>query len=148
MITFQKCIGLLTTCLVVLLYSCSASSRNEAGVQNSMKYYDHLIEKLDADSIALLYTPQGRLGTLAVGRDSIRKFLFSFKNVKVLSQKSTTTSIKLYSDSAIQKGNYIQTDILSEKDTIVVKGEYTAHWLWIKKEGWRINFMETKPIKN
>jgi hypothetical protein len=112
-----------------------------------MKYYDHLIQKLNADSIALLYTPNGKLGDVATGRDSIRKFLSSFKNVQVLSQKSITTSIIMYNDSATQKGTYIQTDILSGKDTIVVKGEYTAHWLWIKREGWHINHMETIPIK-
>ncbi len=147
MSSFPNLLCVFSICIFSLLTSCSSTNHNKSGIEDAMKYYDHLIQKLDADSIALLYTPNGKLGDVAIGRDSIRKFLSSFKNVQVLSQKSTTTSIIMYNDSATQKGNYIQTDILSGKDTIVVKGEYTAHWLWIKQEGWHINHMETKPIK-
>ena len=112
-----------------------------------MNYYDHLIKKTDADSIALLYTADGNLGDIVIGRDSIRRFLSSFKNVQVLSQKSTTQSIEIVKDTAIQKGTYVQTDVMPGKDTIVVKGEFTAHWLWLPADGWRIKKMETKPIK-
>ncbi len=112
-----------------------------------MKYYDHLIQNLDADSISLLYAPDGKLGNIAVGRDSIRKFLSSFKNVKVLSQLSTTESIDLMKDTATQRGIYQQTDVLYGKDTITVNGEYTARWEWYKKQGWLIKQMETKPKK-
>ena len=110
-----------------------------------MQQYDHYILKLDADSIALLFTPNGNLGNIAIGRDSIRKFLSSFKNVQVLAQSSTTASIKINKDTAIQKGNYRQTDVVGGKDTIKVKGEYSATWLWIPKEGWHIQQMATKP---
>ncbi len=127
------------------LLSCNTSSHNKRGVELAMKYYDHLILKLDADSIALLYTPDGNLGNMATGRDSIRKFLSSFKNVKVLSQLSTTTSISIMHDTAIQKGNYSQADIVSGKDTIRVKGEYSTIWQWSGKQGWLIKKMTTKP---
>ncbi len=110
-----------------------------------MHHYDNLILKLDADSIALLYTPDGKLGDIATGRDSIRKFLSSFKNVTVLSQSSLTTSIYLNKDTAVQKGTYTQTDIVG-KDTIHVKGEYTATWQWMRKNGWHIKRMETKAV--
>ena len=130
------------------LFSCNAARNNKttSGVEAAMKQYDHLIQKMDADSIALLYAPDGRLGNIVIGRDSIKKFLSSFKNVKVLSQSSITRSISLINDTAIQKGTYRQTDVLSKKDTVVVKGEYTARWEWLKDEGWRIKSMETKPI--
>ncbi len=118
---------------------------NKAGVEAAMKYYDHLIRKLDADSISLLYTPDGKLGDIAIGRDSIRKFLSSFKNVSVLSQVSTTNSINILGDTATQKGNYTQTDVISGKDTVKVRGEYVAKWQWIRKEGWHIKQMVTKP---
>jgi hypothetical protein len=111
-----------------------------------MKYYDHLILKLDADSISLLFTPNGNLGDMAIGRDSIKKFLSTFKNIRVLSQTSITKAISITGDTAIRKGTYRQTDIISEKDTVSVKGEYIATRLWQSKDGWYIRKMETKPI--
>ncbi len=126
------------------LNSCYSSKHNKTGVENAMKYYDHLILNLDADSIALLFTPTGNLGDIAVGRDSIKKFLSTFKNVRVLSQNSITNAINITHDTAIQKGTYQQTDIISEKDTVRVKGEYIATWFWQPKEGWRIKKMTTK----
>ena len=130
-----------------LLFSCSTSSHNKKGVEAAIKQYDHLILKLDADSIALLYAPDGDLGNMAHGRDAIRKFLLTFNNLKVLSQSSVTGSIKLNGDSSLQKGVYKQTVVISGKDTVTVKGAYTATWLWMGKNGWHIKRMETVPIK-
>ncbi len=127
----------------VFFLSCY-TAHNKTGVESAMRRYDSLIRKLDADSISLLFTPDGNLGDIAVGRDSIKKFLSSFKNVRVLSQASTTESIALVGDTALQKGVYTQTDLLSEKDTVKVKGEFTAKWEWFRKEGWRIKMMTTK----
>ena len=138
---------LLITLMLGLLFSCNTSKHSEASVRSAMQLYDHYIQKLDADSIALLYTPDGDLGTIAHGRDSIRKFLLNFKNVNVLSQHSTTESIKITGDSSLQKGKYQQVVVVAEKDTITVKGEYTASWQWIPRSGWHIKRMETKPIK-
>ena len=129
----------------LFLLSCNTSMHTRLSVESAMKQYDHLIQKLDADSIALLYTPDGMLGDITRGRDSIRKFLSSFKNIQVLSQVSTTTSIEINHDTAIQKGNYRQTDVISEKDTVRIKGEFTAKWVLLKNQGWHIKRMDTKP---
>ena len=110
-----------------------------------MKYYDRLVMKLDADSIALLYTPDGRMGEMAEGRDSIRAFLSSFTNIKVLSQHSTSDSVKITADTAVQNGIYLQSDVISARDTVRLKGEYTATWQWLN-DGWHIKKMETKPL--
>jgi hypothetical protein len=112
-----------------------------------MKRYDRLVKKMDADSIALSYTEDGELGGIAKGRDSIRNFLATFRNVNVLSQVSQTSSIKITGDSALQKGNYIQVVVVDNKDTVTVKGEYTANWIWINKKELLIKKMATKPIK-
>jgi ketosteroid isomerase-like protein len=119
---------------------------NKAEVESAMKQYDHLIQKMDTDSIALLYTEDGDLGNIAHGRDSIRKFLSGFKNVKVLSQLSTTETIQITGDTCIQKGLYHQTDVIGN-DTLSVKGSYTTAWLWIPSNGWQIKRMDTKPVK-
>lgn len=111
-----------------------------------MKHYDRLIQKSDADSIALLYTIDGDLGNIAHGRDSIRKFLSTFKNLKVLYQSSTTESISLMGDTTVQKGTYRQIVVISRNDTVSVRGEYTATWLKVSKCRWQIKRMETRPI--
>ena len=132
--------------LSLLIISCSISRHSKSSVELAMKYYDHLIQRSNADSISLLYAPDGNLGDIAFGRDSIRNFLSSFKKVRVLSQVSTTQSIVMLHDTALQKGSYRQSDILSEKDTVHVKGEYFARWEWMNKS-WHIKKMTTKPIR-
>ncbi len=133
---------LIFTCIG--LTSCTSSRPTRKGVVAAMHHYDELILHLNADSIAMLYMPDGNLGDIAIGRDSIRKFLSSFKNVQVLSQVSTTDSLSIQKNIALQKGHYTQSDIVSGKDTIHVKGSYTATWQWNKKDGWLIKKMSTK----
>ncbi|HEV8082052.1 MAG TPA: hypothetical protein VGP55_02565 [Chitinophagaceae bacterium] len=130
---------------LIYFVSCNVTRHNKSGVEGAMKYYDHLILNLNADSISLLYTPDGCLGDIATGRDSIRKFLSSFVNVSVLSQISTTQSINIVRDTAIQKGTYNQVDLIGGKDTVKVKGDYTTTWQWIPRQGWHIKRMATKP---
>jgi hypothetical protein len=129
------------------LLSCTDSRKNKMGVESAMKRYDSLILKLDADSISRLFTPDGNLGNIAIGRDSIKKFLLSIKNVRVLSQSSLTSAIDIIGDTAIQNGIYYQTALVSEIDTVKVKGEFTANWQWITDKGWYLKRMITKPMK-
>ncbi len=136
----------LITLVIFVIASCVSTNKSKRGIENAMHQYDHLIKKLDADSIALLFTTNGDLGTIAHGRDSIRKFLSSFKNIVVLSQTSTSEEIKITKDSSVQKGKYFQTDVISNKDTVKVKGEYVATWIYVPKEGWHIKRMVTKSM--
>jgi SnoaL-like domain len=123
--------------MLLTITSChSDHSRSE--IELSMKQYDHYIKNTDADSIAQMFTPDGGLGNIAHGRDSIRKFLSSFKNISVLATESTTGSIVLNSDSATQTGTYWQLDLINAKDTVKVKGIFTARWKWTKESGWRL----------
>jgi hypothetical protein len=112
-----------------------------------MSLYDHLILKLDADSIALMFTPEGKMGNEAQGRDAIRKFLATFNQVKVLSQQSESLSIIMDGQQSLQKGTYVQTVILTPGDTITVRGDFESHWMWMPQEGWRIKKMETFPTR-
>ena len=130
--------------IVVMLCSCKERKHDQSEIESAMKYYDHLVLKLDADSISRLYTEDGNLGDVAIGRDAIKDFLSSFNDVKVLSQVSTTTSIVITADTAIQKGEYVQSDLIGGKETVQVTGEYTTRWQWTKDEGWRIKKMYTK----
>jgi hypothetical protein len=105
---------------MILITSCN-NHHNREGVELAMNQYDHLIKNMDADSIALLYTPDGDIGDVVHGRDSIRKFLLSFKNVSVVSQSSITKSIEINGDSSLQKGTYLQIVYVTGKDTIKLK---------------------------
>jgi hypothetical protein len=147
MISTKKIQSFLYFISFVLMLSCIDSRKNKLGVESAMKTYDNLILKLDADSISKSFTPDGNLGNIAIGRDSIKKFLLSIKNVRVLSQSSRTSTIDVIGDSAIQKGTYYQIALISEKDTVNVKGEFIANWQWITNKGWFIKRMITKPIK-
>jgi len=131
--------------IAMIFLSCNHShSRNE--IELAMQKYDSLIQAMDADGISKMFTPDGKLGDVAQGRDSIKKFLSSFVNSKVLSQNSNTKSIELKNDSATQKGMYFQTAVIDEKDTLHLKGNYTINWKWLE-EGWKIKKIVTEPIQ-
>jgi hypothetical protein len=124
------------------------SPHTKKEIIDSMAHYDQLLEKMDTDSIALLYAADGELGTAAKGRDSIRNFLKTFSTYRVLSNTSTTDSVSLMNDSAFQLGRYKQVTILPSKDTARLSGQFEAYWIWIPEEGWRIRKMTTAPDKN
>ncbi len=148
--TFHHLVRLFTKlqapALLLLLISCNIARQDQQGVEAAMKYYDRLILQQDAGAISRLFTPDGNLGDMAIGRDSIRNFLSSFKNVRVLSQYSRTSTISITGDSAIQKGTYSQADIISGRDTVHVKGEFRAQWQWVAHKGWLIRKMNTKSM--
>ncbi|HVU54494.1 MAG TPA: nuclear transport factor 2 family protein [Puia sp.] len=136
------------TSLIMLLFlgACVSYVHRQQEVQDAMQHYDQLIKKMDADSIALLYTADGDLGGIAHGRDSIRRFLSSFKGIRILEVASSTDSLAMNGDTAFQGGHYKQSGIMNEKDTFHVSGSYHAQWVWIKEEGgWRIKKMTTQP---
>ena len=116
-------------------------------MEQAMKNYDHLIMGMNADSIAAIYAPDGELGKIARGRDSIRNFLNTFKNFRVLSQSSETNSISLDQDSALQKGIYRQTVVIPSKDTVTVKEILRPFGYGLANNGWLIRRMETQPTK-
>lgn len=135
------------TLTLFLFSSCGTKLHDRKEIELSMQKYDQLIQKMNEDSIAMLYAKDGDLGQMAHGRDSIRNFLATFKNYKVLSQSSTTDSITIVGNSSIQIGKYRQVVITPDNDTVTVKGEYKANWIWATEQGWLIKKMETKPLK-
>ena len=129
-------------------FSACKPAHNNNEIESAMKRYDYFLQKVDADSIASLFTMDGDLGKQAHGRAAIKNFLSQYKDIKVLSQKSTTLSIEIAGDSATQKGTYKQSDILpSSKDTLNVSGTFTTDWIWDKQAGWLIKSIEAKPDK-
>lgn len=138
---------LLLSALTLFFISCAKKQHTNESVESAMQQYDRLIKKMDADSISLLFAPDGDLGSIAHGRDSIRNFLASFKNVRVLDISSVSSSIRINSDTALQEGSYHQLALVNGKDTFNLHGTFKASWIWSDKEGWRIKRMETTPAK-
>jgi hypothetical protein len=73
--------------------------------------------------------------------------LNGFKKFRVLSQSSETNTIQINGDSAIQTGTYRQTVIIPSNDTVTVRGRFTALWIWMNRNGWLIQRMETQPVQ-
>jgi ketosteroid isomerase-like protein len=140
---------LFTLLLAGLMLACA---KREDEIENAMARYDHLIFKMQADSIASCFMPDGTLGGVGmktqVGRDSIRKFLNSFDpaTITLISNRSTTKSIVFKGDTAVQEGSYEQKALVNG-DTGVYTGSYTAHWLKGDRAQWLLKKMYTKPTK-
>ena len=132
---------------ITLFSACRSKQHNAESVEQAMQKYNRYILKMDVDSIALLYTPDGELGKMAKGRDSIRRFLENFKKYKVLSQVSKTNLINISRDTALQSGLYTQKVIVPVNDTVTVKGLFSTKWIWMDSTGWHIQRMETTPTK-
>ena len=133
--------------IIIFFTACRPKERSAETVEQAMLKYNRYILKMDVDSIALLYTPDGELGKMARGRDSIRRFLENFKKYKVLSQVSKTNLININKDTALQSGLYTQKVIVPQNDTVTVKGLFSTKWIWMDSTGWHIQRMETLPAK-
>ncbi len=145
---YQFCRVMSILGLTITLFSaCRSKEHNAESVEQAMQKYNRYILKMDVDSIAFLYTPDGELGKMAVGRDSIRRFLENFKKYKVLSQVSKTNLINIHRDTALQSGLYTQKVIVPVNDTVTVKGLFSTKWIWMDSTGWHIQRMETTPSK-
>lgn len=137
---------IIATCILEFSFSCNSKYRNRESIEMAMRNYDHLLLNMEVDSISMMYTPDGDLGGMAHGRDSIRILLNRFKNFKVLSQSSNTVSVIFNHDTAVQEGSYHQKTIVPPNDTVFVKGTFVAKWIWLKDGGWHIKRMETHSI--
>ena len=133
--------------IIILFTACRPKGHSAETVEQSMLKYNRYILHMDVDSIALLYAPDGELGKMAKGRDSIRRFLENFKKYKVLSQVSKTNLININRDTALQSGLYTQKVIVPVNDTVTVKGLFSVKWIWMNPTGWHIQRMETQPVK-
>lgn len=135
--------------VIISLFIISVVSCNEqhhkSEIVNAMQQYDHLIQKMDADSIALMFTPDGDLGDVAHGRTWIKRYLHGFANLKVVSQQSSSDSILIKGDTAIQKGTYSQVTIIAPEDTVKLKGDFVANRIWNKHTGWLLKSIIAKP---
>jgi len=129
---------LLTVFACAILFSCN-KKHTKAEIEAAMTRYDEVYQRGDADSIALLFTPNGDLSDMAHGRTWIRRIFYGSKKYRKFVQHSTSESIDIHGDSAIQKGSYYQEMIIMPEDSFRVNGTYTARWIWGKQSGWLLD---------
>ena len=77
--------------------------------------------------------------------DVVRKLCRQIeKQVEVLKAYYNNNDEIVWQEMALYK---VPTDVIAEKDTVQVKGTYTATWLWLPENGWHIKQMTTRPSK-
>ena len=67
----------------ILFTACRPKAHDSETVEQAMQKYDRYILHMDVDSISLLYAPDGELGKMAKGRDSIRKLTICGKRLPI-----------------------------------------------------------------
>jgi len=130
----------------IILLSCAKHQHTNKEIEQAMINYDSLIVKQDPVAIAQAFTPVGKLGDVATGRDAIQTLLSQVKGFKVIDQSSTTTAIQIRGDSAIQQGTYIQRNVDAKNDTIKAMGTFTCKWKWTEGQGWKIDHIVTRSF--
>jgi ketosteroid isomerase-like protein len=132
--------------LIFFVLSCTRQQHTKEEIEQAMNNYDSLILKQDPAAIAQAFTPDGRLGNAATGRENIQQLLSQITKFKVIEQTSTTNNIQIRGDSALQQGTYIQLDVDAKNDTVKAMGTFTCKWKWIDGEGWKIKHIVTTPF--
>lgn len=136
---------------LIFLLAAACADRNSE-IKDAMRQYDKLTFRMNGDSLADMYTQNGVLSGKGMGkyvsRDSIRKFLKSFKtaDIQLISNFTKAESITLSGDTAVVKGTYEQKAKLAQGDTGTYVGTFTAKWLK-ENNRWFITNMYTVPTK-
>lgn len=141
---------LLFFCVTGIFLSCQQKSRDkQAEVMSIMKQYERYVLEMQMDSLVSLFSADGETGQegtkLIQGKDSIRSFLASFTNVKVLEHSNPIDYVAFEKDTGIVTGRYSQTALINEHDTVHVKGKFTAKLLPAGKS-WLIRRMTTRSL--
>ena len=119
-------------------------------VRAMMDQYDQAILKMDSQTIASFYLPDGAAydnGHLqAQGPDAVLKFLKSFDGVVRLDKYQTTiTSVQVNGDTVILTGTFQQQyTLLANNQTGASSGNFTAEWVRQANSKWLIRKIETQ----
>lgn len=115
-------------------------------IETALQKYSEFVRKVDGDAIADMFTEDGEIanpGASIKGREEIRKFLNSFKNVTVELNVNTTESITIDGETAVQTGTYKQRAKLADGKVVEVEGHFKAEWIH-QENKWLLTRMGTK----
>jgi ketosteroid isomerase-like protein len=133
-------------------FAVASCADRKSELEKAMTQYDQFTFQMNGDALADTYLTNGVLSGKGmgkfVGRDSIRKFLKSFKttDIHLISNSTHAQSITFNGDTAIVKGNYEQKAKLAQGDTGIYTGTFEAKWLK-ENNRWLLASMYTVPIK-
>jgi ketosteroid isomerase-like protein len=123
-----------------------------ASVDSALAHYTRLVARMQHDSIAALYTPDGELAAPGrppiVGPVAIRDFLGSFSQYHVLAYRTTSDSVVIRGDTAYQTGRWWQEVQVPAGDTVKVKGDLSVIWLRDSTGAWRARRMSATPRRD
>ena len=143
----RTAIGALGLAAIIPAVGFQASPRRE--VQQALAHYERLSLIMAHDSIAGLFTPDGAMAAAGqapiVGPAAIRAHLHSFAGFHVLANRLTADSTRVRGDSAQQTGTFWQRVRLPAGDTVEVHGRFTAEWIRLGGQGWRLRRLATAP---
>jgi len=146
---FGLVIGLGLVALVACVLPKQDAQSDRRAIEAGLQRYGALIQAMDADGVAQMFTEDGELGTRGQppqhGRDAIRAYLKSFGNVKVLSDEMTRASIDVNGDSATARGGYRQTAKVGDDAPVHVHGGFESVWARQSDGRWLIKQMTAIP---
>ncbi|MFI5186187.1 MAG: YybH family protein [Chitinophagales bacterium] len=135
---------------MITIFNLSSFSQTTTTPLDLIKKYERLVLEMKADSLSQLFTTDAEVGheeqPPVKGRDSICRFLSSFKNVRVIRNVDSIIHVSVKNDSAIVEGIYKQTVIISKKDTVNVSGHFTSNLILDKNKNWLISRMHTRSL--
>lgn len=143
--------------ITAFLNGCSSShpstgsgEANIVSLQQALQHYSDLILHMDNDGIADLFTEQGEIinsGQPKIqGRESIRKFLGSFTEYKVVEESLQADSTAILGTRAIQIAHYHQKVTIPNGKTVDTSGGIKIDW--VSEDGrWLIIRVENLPGK-
>lgn len=139
-----------TLCLSLAASGAASPPDARMDIETAIKSYARFLKAQDAEKVAGFYTSDGELlnpGMEVVqGPEAIRKFLASYKDVKVEAAEMLPGTIEIGVDAATQWGSYTQRVVLPGRSrAIEVSGRYVADWRRQKDGKWLIRHMLTQP---
>jgi uncharacterized protein (TIGR02246 family) len=116
-------------------------------VLSALGRYEDAIRRMAYREIADLYEQDGEIvhnrGVPIKGRETIRQFLVSFSNYKVLENITQAETTETSGNLAHQIGHYSQLVLTPVNETVRVNGKFEAHWRRMRDGDWRLLRMHT-----
>lgn len=113
--------------------------------------YGEALRRMDYDQVANFFVESGEVthsgGEPVRGRESIRKFLKSFAEFKVLEYAIQAESIVVEGSAAKQTGFFSQTVVIPNGNTVRIRGRFEASWIQSSNGQWNLARMQTAPDK-
>ncbi len=109
--------------------------------------YEDAIRRMAYDEVAALYAVNGEVAhnhdIPVKGRETIRQYLASFSDYKVLANRIQAQATEVSGNVAHQVGVYAQHVITPANETLHVSGRFRAFWQRLDNGNWQIIRMHT-----